>query len=287
MTRRAPAVCQHPKARHQHGTSTMYVLDKCGCAPCTAAATRYNKLRGLRAMSGTTPCGWVDAGPVREHVRWLQTQGVALKTVTALSGAGGGLLTALMYGRPRPDGTRRPPSKRINGATAGRILAVQPSLAVKPAAALVDGTGAARRLQALVWLGWSQSQLADQLGLTRASFGKTVTGRPRVFASTARGVIALYERLWDTPPPEETHRQKTAAARSRRLARERRWKPPMYWDDDLIDTPPASRRWPDDLLVPCGTVAAYRRHLRRGEEPDQACRAKWARGRTEQRREAA
>ena len=33
-----------------------------------------------------------------------------------------------------------------------------------------------------------------------------------------------------------------------------------------------ARRWPWWLLKPCGTAAAYRRHLRHGEQPDPACR---------------
>ena len=28
--------------------------------------------------------------------------------------------------------------------------------------------------------------------------------------------------------------------------------------------------------APCGTVSAYKRHLRQGETPDDACRAAWA-----------
>src|SRR5258706_15350130 len=33
-----------------------------------------------------------------------------------------------------------------------------------------------------------------------------------------------------------------------------------------------ARRWEWWLLKPCGTAAAYRRHLRHGERPDAACR---------------
>ena len=34
----------------------------------------------------------------------------------------------------------------------------------------------------------------------------------------------------------------------------------------------ASHPWPEDRLQPCGTLAAYKRHQRRGEPVDEACR---------------
>jgi hypothetical protein len=41
-------------------------------------------------------------------------------------------------------------------------------------------------------------------------------------------------------------------------------------------------RWgrglPDDMLEPCGTLAAYRRHLRRGDPVDRDCRQAVTRG---------
>lgn len=37
-------------------------------------------------------------------------------------------------------------------------------------------------------------------------------------------------------------------------------------------------------LAPCGTPAAYRRHLRRGETPDALCLAAWAEENRKQRR---
>lgn len=36
------------------------------------------------------------------------------------------------------------------------------------------------------------------------------------------------------------------------------------------------RGGPPRQLQPCGTVAAYKRHVRHGEEPCAACRAAWA-----------
>lgn len=35
-------------------------------------------------------------------------------------------------------------------------------------------------------------------------------------------------------------------------------------------------RWSEANLRPCGTVAAYQRHLRRGETPCEACRFEWS-----------
>lgn len=51
--------------------------------------------------------------------------------------------------------------------------------------------------------------------------------------------------------------------------------------------------WPWYMLTPCGTDSAYKRHMRRGEPTDQACRdahaaeEKWRYQRNKQRDEEA
>jgi hypothetical protein len=69
-----------------------------------------------------------------------------------------------------------------------------------------------------------------------SNLGKSLGGE-HVRAGTARAVCALYDELWDQPPPEGTHRDKIAASRARNRAAAHGWPPPLAWDDDTIDDP--------------------------------------------------
>ncbi len=70
--------------------------------------------------------------------------------------------------------------------------------------------------------------------------------RTRLYAAlwaAAPAVAALYDQLWDQPPPQRTRAQRIAAAAVRRAARARGWPPPLGWDDGTglhgIDNPAA------------------------------------------------
>lgn len=229
--------CLHKQADHQHGTHATYVLDRCRCLPCKQANRTYEHDRD-RAHAYGRYTGLIDAEPARQHIRNLQAAGLGLKQITRLGGPSGGSLNKLLYGHPNPDGTRRPPAKRIKPATAARILAIHAGTDTIAGGLPVDPTGTHRRLQALVACGWSQSKLAEQLGMGRANFGRMMQ-RSTVQARTARAVTVLYERLWNTDPPRASHRDKIAYSRSIKYAREHRWPPPLAWDDDELDQPAA------------------------------------------------
>jgi hypothetical protein len=133
----------------------------------------------------------------------------------------------------------------------------------------MPAVGVARRLQALAAVGWSTEDLAPLLRTSatnairwRNSRGTLVTAR------THAKVAALYDAVWDRPPPGRY------GVKVRRLAARAGWFPPAAWDDDLIDDPaarPASVTGGAWDLKPCGTAAAYRRHYRRGEAPCRVC----------------
>jgi hypothetical protein len=143
----------------------------------------------------------------------------------------------------------------------------------------VDPVGTARRLQALACAGWSAVDIAAAV---RTSPG-VVQGWQHgaltwIFRRSAVKVAALYDAVWDRPPPGRY------AVKVRNLAARAGWLPPAAWDDDMIDDPAAAPATPDGgarELAPCGTEAAYRRHLRHDETPDRACVAAERRRRTE------
>jgi transcriptional regulator with XRE-family HTH domain len=227
---RTPKPCLHKEADHQHGSYACYVLDLCRCLPCAAANNDYESNR-LRQQAYGRWNGLVDAEPARVHVRRLMAQGMGLKRICAVSDVSQGQVWKLLYGKKRQDGSRTP-SKRITPRVEANILAVRLDLAD---GAKIDSTGAVRRIQALVALGWSQSKIAARLGILRSNFTELAQGRTGITVVHEKAVRALYDEWSMQLPPETGHRDKIAAARSRNYAAVRGWEPPLAWDDETID----------------------------------------------------
>lgn len=225
---RTPKPCLHKEADHQHGTHACYALDRCRCRPCSDANAAYESTR-IRLKAYGRWNGLVDAEPARAHVLELMAQGMGIKRVVKVSGVPQGVLWKLLYGRH--GGT---PSRRIKPATEARLLAVRLDLAD---GAKIANVGTARRLQALVALGWSQSKLARRLEVEATNFGRLIHARQQTTVGTARAVRELYDELSMQLPPETDHRDKIAAARSRNYAKAHGWLPPLAWDDELLDDP--------------------------------------------------
>jgi plasmid maintenance system antidote protein VapI len=218
-----------------HGTYARYKLDGCRCYPCAAAASTYNTRRN-RAIAYGTWQPFVDAAPVREHIRALQSCSLGLRTIAAAAGVDRKRLQAILKGRTER-GTA--PQAKVRPEIAAAVMAVEPNLDVLPCKTVIDGTGTRRRIQALVTIGWSQAKLAERIGRTPGSFGNLIGDRP-VTAASARLIRDLYDQLWNQAPPEDHHRDKIAASRARHYAALRGWPPPMAWDDDEIDDPAAT-----------------------------------------------
>ena len=92
--------------------------------------------------------------------------------------------------------------------------------------------GTQRRLQALMWNGWSLAQLAARLGCTRQVLGRKLSGRERATPATVAAVRVLYGQLWDQPPPQATRYERAAVTQARRRARVYGFVPLAAWDDD-------------------------------------------------------
>ncbi len=94
-----------------------------------------------------------------------------------------------------------------------------------------DSIGTARRLQALMAIGYSQGQLSREVGIHQSYISKLMrNSRGRVNADTHNRVVAVYDRLSMTPGPCQQARNK---------AHRRGWAPPLAWDEDTIDQPDA------------------------------------------------
>lgn len=209
-----------------HGRAK-YVREHCTCDICREANNAYQRNR--ERQRGYGRAAYVDAEPARAHLRALGEAGIGWRRAAELAGLSSSVVSNLLYGR-----SGRAPTKRVRAATAAKILAVEISADRMAERAVVDATGTRRRLRALVAIGWSQTQLAERLGMTPNNFWPLVQGRANVTAARRRAVVQLYDDLWDKPPAGDA-----LARKSRRYAEQRGWVPPLAWDDDQIDDPAA------------------------------------------------
>ncbi|GGU61944.1 hypothetical protein [Streptomyces lavendofoliae] len=260
-----------------HGTTAKYHLDRCRCYPCCHANSQYESNR-RRAMAYGTWQPFVDAGPVRTHVRQLGEFGIGWIRAAKLAGVATGTVSKLLYGdRPR----NLAPTKRMRPEVALALLSVEPTLENMGPVVPIDGTGTRRRLQALVAAGWPQSEIARRLGMERANFGRTIVS-PMVRVSTLRAVVAVYDELWRANPREHgvpARWYTTALATAARNG----WAPVGAWDDDTIDDPAAFPDWTGH----CGTTDGPRHHYRIGIPVCQPCREARQRHRAEANAQAA
>ncbi|WP_154402721.1 hypothetical protein [Nocardioides speluncae] len=243
---RTPKPCLHKAANHQHSTRACYVLDKCRCKPCSRANCEAETWRERQKAYGRYN-KYVPAGPVREHVRTLADAGMGLKQVAKISGVPNGTLWKLMYGKRQPDGSQIP-SRRALRETAEKLFALDPDwngplqLADGAVLSASDSSAASRKLQALIALGWSMSQIGRRLGMEWSrNAHPVIKGERCITVATARKADALYAELWETPPPETNQRERIAASRSRNYAEQHGWGPLIVPEVDEVES--GAGRW--------------------------------------------
>jgi hypothetical protein len=222
--------CTHPRARHVHGTRAAYVKDRCRCTDCTAA----NTAAGRAVHRAQTFGRWrpfMDAAPVRDHIRALRAAGVGVQQIAMLAGISTSHVREL--GKPGRDGN--PSVRRVRPETAQRVLRIRVDQANRGPRSLVAATGTRRRLQALIAVGWPHDELAARLGRGSAGLRRSMLS-DSVTAQTAQDVSDLYEQLWNRRPPQSTDQR--AADTARASAADRGWLPPLAWDDIDTDTDP-------------------------------------------------
>ncbi|MFD4258215.1 hypothetical protein ACFWR9_11440 [Streptomyces sp. NPDC058534] len=227
-----------------------YRLDGCRCYTCGWARSRYEENRTKALIAGTWE-PWVDAEPVRVHVRYLQSCEMGLRAIAARAGVDRKRLQAVLNGRPER-GT--PPQKTMRPDTAAAVLAVEPTLENLAPNTPISPLGTRRRARALVAVGWPQQHLAVHLGMDPGNFG-TMLNREHVLARRALAVRAMYDALWRADPADHGA-SLGGIARARAYAADRGWAPPGAWDDDALDNPEAHPDWTGQ----CGTVQGFWAH---------------------------
>lgn len=170
----------------------------------------------------------VDATRATQHVHALHDAGIGWQRISELSGVHSWTLRLIAM---RQRG-------QVFATTEAALLSVP--IPEQPVDLAADGArvpiiGTQRRLRALVAIGYTNRQLAAELGSPYDHFNRLVDGRvTHCTASTARRAAAVFARLEETPAPDGL-----GARRSLARAAKRGWLPPIVWNPDTIDDPAA------------------------------------------------
>jgi len=220
----------------------------------TDQAIRDAKARWMRRRRRLIGYGqwqpFVDAAPVRDHVKAIQATGMSINNLAEAAGVNASNLSRLLY-----PNCGRPPISQMRPETAATILAYWPRLDDYVDAAVIDATGTRRRLRALAATGWPVTQIHRNINicvvetLQEARFAEHVTAR------LARAVRDFY--IWASIGTAEDHGiAPWLAKRGRGYATRDGWEGPGAWDEDTIDDPEALPDWTGF----CGTDRGYWTH---------------------------
>ena len=172
--------------------------------------------------------GWVPAAEAQRHIELLHSQGMTYVQIARVAGLGD---ESMRMVRKR---------KRILAMTARAILSVSPTVVIH--SGIIDNrtripaVGTARRIQAMVAMGYGMADLGAQVDLSRAAISKIAHGHQRlVQVDTARKIDKLFRHLALTPAPNGSSK-----LRALDIARKFGWVAlPLDWDEDMIDDPEA------------------------------------------------
>lgn len=106
----------------------------------------------------------------------------------------------------------------------------------------VPALGTLRRLRALATLGYGFVTIARELELSTETLRKILLGKTKTVTVRVEAlVIDFYDRFWDVDAEERATNPfaRRWARTIKERAREAGWPPPMWWDDDRIDSPTA------------------------------------------------
>lgn len=165
---------------------------------------------------------YVDAAPVRARLRSLLDAGVPLRTLGRVTGLSATTVSTIV------DGTQ----EHVQRATAARVRYLTlTSLYASVSSGHVPRIGAARRVQALLALGWPHHELRAA-GISNSA---QIIGAPGELITVYRWrqVRDVYDALSMTRGPSPRTR---ARARAAKLG----YAPPLAWDEDTLDDPNAT-----------------------------------------------
>lgn len=202
-----------------HGKYSRYVRHGCRCDHCRAAGRSYRLRLAYDHTNGVARR--VDSTQVRVHLERLTAHDWTQNQIAAAAGIDQSTVSLIMSR----------PGTRVRRSTAAAILDIRLDQTAPVPRGLVDATGSRRRLQALMVLGHTISDIARRIAVPESSLQQTVEGRwERIRSVTATKVTRVYRQLSVMRAP-----QSRFAEQARNEAMARGWYGPMAWDD--IDDP--------------------------------------------------
>lgn len=207
---------------------SLYCVKQFGCQrpECRARNSAYSRRRYRQVGYGT----WnplADAEPVRQHIAALREVGHSLPAIQQMARVSAATLARILY-----DGVN-PRAERIRTEVARRILDLPIEAAPTTPNTIIDGIGTRRRIQALVWMGWTFTKLGPHLGIHPRRLTDLVRAQ-HVTAATARKIANGY-RVIQTWQPGHHGVPKASQTMARNIATHEGWHGPLAWDD--IDDP--------------------------------------------------
>lgn len=181
-------------------------------------ASMSSKRRRLAIARGTWRSYLVPIEPARAHAQRLHAHGMSVEGIAEVAGVPWASINTLIYPRVNDD-----PAKMLR-RNADRVLAARVTHVGVSPHRKVPATGSSRRLRALMAIGWPNRHLAAELGVHEQQTSAIANRKKSVTAATATRIQELYDRLSMTPGPRPA---------------DKRWPPPLAWDDDTIDDPDA------------------------------------------------
>lgn len=161
--------------------------------------------------------GYAPGDVVREHLRKLQALGWSSEAIAEAAGTSQGTpATILRTGQPN-----------VRAVTAKALLSV-PLVPWSSPRMSVSVLGTRRRLQALAWMGWTNREIAQRVGVAHQTLN-TCMWRGSLSSELAIKVAAIYEELSHIQGP---------STRAAAVARTRKYYPPAAWDDIDNDLAP-------------------------------------------------
>lgn len=206
---------------------------KCRCDLCRAAWAQSQREYRRRKAYGRV--NLVDVAPVKAHVDHLREQGYGVGHIAALSGVDVSTITWIIgFG----SGDTRRATKRLRQDNADAILQIKVG-DVAPGFGKylpVPSLGARRRVRALVRVGYTRQEIADEAGLSLQAISKIARTKVKTCGLLTREKIAAaYSRLDHSGPRPSTKEEWVAYDRRKAWAIKRNWLPPERWAN--IDDP--------------------------------------------------
>lgn len=209
---------------HKHGATETCYVHGCGCDDCRVQHTNRSRQRRKMIAYGRHQDIRVDKTEAAAHARALRNLGWTIDGIAQQAGVNSSAVDELLGERYR----------RTHRNTATAVLNLPLEAPPKTAWNRVPSLGSRRRVQALMFMGWSAALIEQRAGLGDRFVMKAVT-QPFIEGATRDRIARVYDSLWNQTPPLDTPFQRGSYTRTVKLARERGWVGPLHWDD--IDDP--------------------------------------------------